>query len=111
MKASNLVNRQLSRAETIRAKVAAHQESGFSAFGTSNYLGDHLENLQTEKNFCARATPFVIYYLLCGCTASFTLPLHRDGGAWTVVLHGLCFNIEVVLDYITPLSCTLYVVT
>lgn len=40
MKASNRCSRQLPWAETIRAKVAAHQASGFSAFCTSNYLGD-----------------------------------------------------------------------
>lgn len=41
MKASNLCSRQLPQAETIKAKVVVHQASGFSAFSTSNYLGDH----------------------------------------------------------------------
>lgn len=41
MKASNHCGRQLPWAETIRAKVVAHQAGGFSAFCTSSYLGDH----------------------------------------------------------------------
>lgn len=41
MKANNGCSKQLPRVETIRDKVVAHQASGFSAFSTSNYLGDH----------------------------------------------------------------------
>lgn len=48
MKASNLCRKQSPQVETIRAKVAAHKASDFSAFSTSNYVVDtrSLENLQ-----------------------------------------------------------------
>lgn len=47
MKTSNLCSKQLPQVETIRATVAPHQASGYSAFSASNYVGDHI----LRKNF------------------------------------------------------------
>ena len=97
MKASNLCSRKLPRSETITAKVAAHQASGFSAFSTSNYLWDHTFRKPSDiwppiNLSCLR---FSIFYLLL------TVRLHciiysavasRCWGRWIKVLHGFCFK-------------------
>lgn len=99
MKASNLCSRQLPQAETIRAKAKAHQASGFSAFSTSNYLGDH--TFRKPSDIWLPINPlclsFSIFYLLR------TVRFHRIiyfavaswcWGRWIKVLHKLCFNNE-----------------
>lgn len=69
IKARNLCNRQLLWA-TIRSKVAAHQASGFSAFSTSNYLGDHTFRKPSDiwlpiNLLCQRISIFyLLHYLL-----------------------------------------------
>ena len=110
MKASNLCSRQLPRAETIRAKVAAHQASGFSAFSTSNYLGDHTFRKPSDIwlliNRPCRSFP--IFYLLLtvrlhGIIYFTVASWYRE--AWIKILHRLWFSVWdklVLLDYIIP---------
>ena len=114
MKASHFCSRQLPRAETIKDKVAAHQASGFSAFSTSNYLGDHTFRKPSDiwLPINRPCLIFSIFYLLL------TVQLHGIiYGAialccwviWIKVLHELCFRVDMSwYGCITKAFCRLH---